>query len=126
MPSEGRPRAIDTATIGTPTDVPPASVTDMADRRDRHSARLAGAVTAWGTPEASDAIAALALGVAISRAVTQDQPLLIQEALRHGSTWDRIAAALDVSPADARALYATWSESLAPEEREEARHLADQ
>lgn len=126
MPSEGKPRAIDTATIGTPAEVPPASITDMANRRDRHSARLAGTVTAWGAPEAPDAIAALALGVAITQAVAQGQPLLIRDALRHGSTWDQIAAALSVSPADARAVYATWSESLEPGEREEANQLADQ
>ncbi|MGC0317514.1 hypothetical protein [Kitasatospora acidiphila] len=126
MPSEGKPRAIDTATIGTPADVPPASIAEMTHRRDRHIARLTGTVTSWGAPEAPDALAALALGVAITQAVPQGQPFLIREALRHRSSWDQIAAALGTSPADARALYATWSENLDPGEREEARELADQ
>ncbi|MFJ9697383.1 hypothetical protein [Kitasatospora sp. NPDC101183] len=98
----------------------------MADRRERHNARLTGTGTAWGAPEAPDAIAALALGVAITQAVAAGQPLLVREALRHGSSWEQIGAALGTTPADARALYTAWSESLDPKEREAADQLADQ
>ncbi len=124
MPSEGKPRAIDTAVINTPADVPPASLTDMANRREWHRARLAGAVTAWGAPEACEAVAALSLGVAITRAVAAEQPVLIREALRQGSTWDDIASALGADPSTAGAIYSTWLETLDPAEREEARRLA--
>jgi hypothetical protein len=124
MPSEGKPRAIDTVVINTPADVPPASLTDMANRRERHRARLTGAVTAWGAPEAREAVAALSLGVAITRAVAVEQPILIREALRQGSTWDDIASALGTDPTNAGAIYSTWLETLDPAEREEARRLA--
>jgi len=124
MPSEGKPQSIDTAVISTPADVPPASLGALTSRRERHAARLAGAVTSWGVPEPGEAVAALALGVAITRRVTEGQPVLIREALRQGSNWDDIGAALGTDAAGASAMYTAWVETLAPEEEAEARRLA--
>ncbi|MFE4601168.1 hypothetical protein ACFRKE_09945 [Kitasatospora indigofera] len=102
MPSEGRPRAIDTAGIATPADVPPVALISMAHRRDAHVARTLGRRQDLGPTTAADPLAALALGVAITRGVLQEQRLLIQAAVEQGSSWEEIAAALDTPAATVR------------------------
>ncbi|WP_327075613.1 hypothetical protein OG196_43605 (plasmid) [Kitasatospora purpeofusca] len=97
MPSEGRPRAIDTAHIATPADVPPAGLISMAQRRDTHLARALGRRQDLGSTTAADPLAALALGVAITKEVLHEQRLLVQAAVEQGCSWEEIAAALDTS-----------------------------
>ncbi|WP_329501473.1 MULTISPECIES: hypothetical protein [Kitasatospora] len=97
MPSEGRPLPIDTARITAPADVPPTPLSTMAYHRDVHRARALGFRQDLGPATAADPLAALALGVTIARKAVEEQHELVQAALQQGSSWQEIAAALDVS-----------------------------
>ncbi len=106
MPSEGHPLLIDTATIAVPADVPLTALSLMAHRREIHLARALGSRQDLGPTTNADPLAALALDVAITRRAAEDQPHLVQAALEQGSSWEEIAAALDVSAASARSTFA--------------------
>ncbi len=113
MPSEGRPRAIDTAVIATPADVPPVALVSMAHRRDAHLARVLGRRQDLGPTTAADPLAALALGVVITREVQQEQHLLVQAAVKQGSSWEEIAAALDIPAATVRDAFTSPADEQA-------------
>lgn len=123
MPSEGKPQPIDTAVIAAPSDVPTTDLGLLVDRRERHTARIAGQAASDG---AGDVLAALALGSAMRRVVEDQEQHLIREGLRHGATWGQLAEALGVTdPAQARAAYTAWAQQLPSEEAGEALHLAE-
>ncbi|MGW3021146.1 hypothetical protein [Streptomyces longwoodensis] len=129
MTSEGMPRALDVAQLIAPGDVPSADVVAMAHRRRRHQDRIAG--TARGLPpeetvtaDGSDAIAALVLGTAITVQISDEQPPLMREALRHGRTWSEIATAAGLTAEQARAAYTAWAGTLDDSDRTEALDLA--
>lgn len=128
MPSEGKPLPIDTALITTPENIPTTDVRSMADRRARHSTRLTGAHAGlYGSATSQDAIAALALGTGISRQVAEEQPHLILEALRRGSSWQEIAAAIgSPDPDKVHAAFVSWAQHLSGDEHTEAVQLAKQ
>ncbi len=123
MPSEGKPQPIDTAVIAAPSDVPTTDLGLLADRRERHTARIAGQGASDG---AGDVVAALALGAAIRRVVDDQEQQLIREGLRHGASWEQLAGALGVADtAQARAAYTAWAQQLPSDEAAEALHLAE-
>jgi hypothetical protein len=123
VPSEGKPQPIDTAVIAAPSDVPTTDLGLLVDRRERHTARIAGQAASDG---AGDALAALALGAAIRRVVDDQEQQLIREGLRHGASWEQLAGALGVADsAQARAAYTTWARQLPTSEAAEALHLAE-
>ncbi|GAA2154409.1 hypothetical protein GCM10009760_53300 [Kitasatospora kazusensis] len=105
MPSEGRPLAIDTAHIAAPADVPPAALISMVHRRDIHLARAVGHRQDLGPVTSGDPLAALALGVALTRVILLEQRLLVQAAVEQGSSWDEIAAALDEPVAEVQSAF---------------------
>ncbi|GAA1234105.1 hypothetical protein GCM10009665_25460 [Kitasatospora nipponensis] len=113
MPSEARPRAIDTANIATPTDVPPAALISMAHRRDTHLARALGRRQDLGSTTAADPLAALALGVAITREVLQEQRLLVQAAVERGCSWEEIGCALDTPAATVKDAFTSSTDKQA-------------
>lgn len=120
MPSEGRPRPIDTAVIVAPGDIPASDVWSLVERRERHRTRMEG-------PDASsaDALAALALGAAITARLADEQPLLVRDALRLESSWAEIATALGTDVPSLRSAFDTWADGLTPDERASARRLAE-
>ncbi|MEZ3182966.1 hypothetical protein KYY02_31200 [Streptomyces pimonensis] len=59
---------------------------------------------------AGDALAALALGEAIRRRIADEHGSRVHEALELGASWTEVAAALDITPDDARALLRTWAD----------------
>ncbi|MFI9331985.1 hypothetical protein ACIGZJ_31140 [Kitasatospora sp. NPDC052868] len=59
---------------------------------------------------ADDALAVLALGEAIRRAAAQFRPIQVRDALTAGASWTEVAAALDVTPVEARDLLRVWAE----------------
>lgn len=124
VPSEGKPQPIDSVTIATPGDVPTTDLWLLADRRQRHTARFA-AQAADGA-SARDALAALALGVAIRRTLDDQEQHLVLEARRHGATWEQLAASLDASdPAQVRGAFVAWAQQLPRVEATEALKLAE-
>jgi len=123
VPSEGKPQPIDTAVIAAPSDVPTTDLGLLADRRERHTARIAGQAASDG---AGDVLAALALGAAMRRVVEDQEQHLVRDGLRHGATWGQLADALGVTaPVQARAAYTAWAQQLPGEEAAEALHLAE-
>ncbi|MFF1908261.1 hypothetical protein [Kitasatospora sp. NPDC058218] len=113
MPSEGRPLAIDTAHIATPADVPPAALISMAHRRDTHLARALGRRQDLGSTTPADSLAALALGVAITQKVLQEQRLLVQAAVEQGCSWEEIASALDAPATTVRDAFTSPADKQA-------------
>ncbi|MGW6293824.1 hypothetical protein [Streptomyces sp. NPDC055058] len=129
MTSEGKPRALDVAELTAPGDVPSADVVEMAHRRRRHKDRIAGTVRGLPpeetvTADGSDAIAALVLGTALTVQISDEQPPLMREALRHGRTWREIATAAGLTAEQARAAYTAWADTLDDSDRAEAPDLA--
>ncbi|MCX5232621.1 PLD nuclease N-terminal domain-containing protein [Streptomyces sp. NBC_00233] len=59
---------------------------------------------------AGDALAVLALGETIHRTVLSDRPWSVHDALKLGATWTEVAAALDGTTAEARAILRTYAE----------------
>ncbi|MFD4318930.1 hypothetical protein [Streptomyces sp. NPDC058548] len=59
---------------------------------------------------AGDALAVLALGETISRTVLSDRPWSVHDALKLGATWNQVAAALDGTADEARAILRTYAE----------------
>lgn len=116
MPSEGRPRPIDTVVITEPGDIPASELWSLVERLERHRTRVSNA---------EDTLAALALGTVIATRLADDQPLLIRDALRLGSSWTEIAAALGSDLQTVQSAFATWMDSLEPDAQVEARRLAE-
>lgn len=59
--------------------------------------------------DAGDALAAIALRESIHRQVEQQRGSRVREAIELGATWSEVAAALDVTPDDARTLLRQWA-----------------
>ncbi|MFJ5136103.1 hypothetical protein [Streptomyces sp. NPDC088707] len=62
------------------------------------------------TATAGDALAVLALGETINRAVLSDRPWSVHDALKLGASWNEVAAALDGTTDEARAVLRTYAE----------------
>ncbi|MFF0361572.1 hypothetical protein [Streptomyces fungicidicus] len=91
--------------------MPPfTSLSRLAEQRAAHDARLMNNRLPADHPHpvergtAGDALAGLALGEAVRRHVKHEHGTRVREALELGASWSEVAAALDVSPDDARAL----------------------
>ncbi|MFE6070161.1 hypothetical protein [Streptomyces sp. NPDC056525] len=59
---------------------------------------------------AGDALAVLALGETIHRTVLSDRPWSVHDALKLGASWNEVAAALDGTTDEARAVLRTYAE----------------
>ncbi|MFJ8982902.1 hypothetical protein [Streptomyces sp. NPDC102282] len=59
---------------------------------------------------AGDALAAIALRESIHQMVEQQRGSRVHEAIELGATWNEVAAALNVTPDDARALLRGWAD----------------
>ena len=123
------------------------SLTTAVTRLDFLSRRDSGATTLntvsepddddWGalrrgdtSLDVSESLELLALGEVVSRKAHDSQLVGFRAALRGGATWEQIAAALDVSPAEAWAAYHRLIErqeqahTLDPQAAAAARELA--
>ncbi|GAB2799532.1 hypothetical protein [Streptomyces daliensis] len=122
MPSEGKPQPIDTAVITTPNDVPTTDLWQLAPRREHHTARVLGQDAS--DADATDVLAALALGTVIRRVLDDQEQRLLFEGLRHGATWEQLAGALGATDlAQVQAAFMAWAEQLPDDEATEALRL---
>jgi hypothetical protein len=94
----------------------PVPLTWMAEKHSHHADRLANRMLPEDFPhpvergDAGDALAALALREAIRRDMELGRGNRIHEALRLGATWSQVAAALDVTPGEARELLRAYAD----------------
>ncbi|MEV5239112.1 hypothetical protein AB0K89_08360 [Streptomyces cinnamoneus] len=100
-----------------PGDVPPATpLTWLAEKHQEHADRLTNRLlpaefrheAERGT--ADDALAVLALREAIRREAEYGRGAHVRDALQLGATWNQAAAALDLTPDEARRLLRVWAE----------------
>jgi hypothetical protein len=103
--------------VRRPGDVPAFTpLTWLVEKETEHSHRLGNNVLPADFPHpvergtADDALAGLALREAIRRRVDNERAVRVREALTLGATWAQVAAALDVTPNDARELLRAWAE----------------
>lgn len=88
----------------------------QAERHSAHTDRLTNATLPADFPYeverggAGDALACLALGESLRRDIKAQRSSRVREALRLGATWSEVAAALDVTPDDARVLLRSWAQ----------------
>jgi hypothetical protein len=103
------------------------SLNTVADRDDDDWSSLLQDQTSLDVPESLEL---LALGEVIARKAHDSQLVGFRAALRGGATWEQIAAALDVDPAEAWAAFHRAIErqeraaSLDPQAAADARELA--
>lgn len=87
----------------------------QAEKRGQHSDRLSNNMLPADFPhevergEGSDALAVLALGESMRRDIEAERAGRVRNALELGATWREVAAALDVTPDDARSLLREWA-----------------
>ncbi|MFI8888248.1 hypothetical protein [Streptomyces sp. NPDC053813] len=60
--------------------------------------------------DVGDALAVIALRESMRRDIEAGRGVRVREAIELGATWRQVAAALDVTPDDARALLRDWAE----------------
>ncbi|MFI9186867.1 hypothetical protein ACIGXG_32135 [Streptomyces goshikiensis] len=103
--------------IRRPGDVPPGTpLSWQADRASEHAMRVWDASLPADFPHpvergtAQDSVAELALRESIRRDVENGRCTRLHIALELGATWAEVAAALDISPEDARALLRQWAD----------------
>ncbi|MCG6496622.1 hypothetical protein [Kitasatospora sp. A2-31] len=103
--------------VRRPDDVPASTpLSWLTEKHGVHAERMANRALPADFPyevergDAGDALAVLALGEATARAAVQFRALKIRDALTAGASWTEVAAALDVEPAEARALLRTWAD----------------
>ncbi|MFD8023936.1 hypothetical protein ACFV6G_26375 [Streptomyces lavendulae] len=104
------------ATIRRPDDVPPiAPLSWQMERLSEHDDRLANLRLREDFPyevergDLSDALAAIALRESMHRHIVVQRGSRIREAMEMGATWYEMAAALDISPDEARTLLREWA-----------------
>ncbi|MFF2572682.1 hypothetical protein [Streptomyces sp. NPDC058084] len=103
--------------IRRPSDIPfDTTLRWKADRATEHAMRLFDNALPADFPHpvergtAQDAVAELALRESIRQDVENGQGTRLHTALELGATWAEVAAALDISPEDARALLRQWAD----------------
>lgn len=103
--------------VRTPADVPTGTpLLWLAERHSEHTGRLLNRDLPpdlgrrIGRGGQDDALALLALGVEIGRTVAVRRGNALHRALLLGATWAEAAAALDVTPAEARTLLHEWAD----------------
>ncbi|MFH8797663.1 hypothetical protein [Streptomyces sp. NPDC017941] len=104
-------------TVRRPGDVPAATpLRWLAEKESEHAQRLFNnALPLDRFPNAErgdsgDALAVLALGEAIRRDVDHGRGSSVHRALTLGATWSQVAAALDVTPDEARTILREYAE----------------
>lgn len=109
-------------TVRRPDDVRmpnggPVPLAWQCEKRTRHNDRLMNSrlpadfpydVERGGT---DDVLAVLALEESMRRDIEAVRASRVREALALGATWAQVAAALDITPDDARQLLRTWAEA---------------
>ncbi|MEV4743555.1 hypothetical protein [Streptomyces sp. NPDC049555] len=103
--------------VSRPGDVPPATpLTWLAQKHQQHADRLTDRLLPAGAPHdaapatAADALAVLALREAVYREMEHGRGMYLFDALRLGATWNEAAAALDLTPDQARDVLRAWAE----------------
>lgn len=103
--------------IRRPGDVPVATpLSWQADRASEHAMRIWDNNLPADFPHpvergtAQDAVAEIALRESIRRDIENGIGTRLHTALELGATWAEVAAALDISPDDARALLRQWAD----------------
>jgi hypothetical protein len=94
----------------------PVPLTWQVEKLTEHTTRLSNAKLPADFPhevergDAGDALAVLALSESIRRDAGRWQAVEIREALRLGATWTQVAAAIDATPDQARAVLRQWAD----------------
>lgn len=112
----------DALTVRRPDDVRtadggPVPLAWQGEKRTRHNDRLMNSRLPADFPhqvergDAGDALACLALEESIRRDVESVRASRVREALELGATWSEVAATIDVTPDDARALLRQWADA---------------
>ncbi|MFF6903340.1 hypothetical protein [Streptomyces hydrogenans] len=103
--------------VSRPGDVPAGTpLSWQADKASEHAMRVWDNHLPADFPHpvergtAHDAVAELALRESIRREVEYGRGTRVHTALELGATWAEVAAALDISPDDARALLRQWAD----------------
>ncbi|WP_424893472.1 hypothetical protein [Streptomyces sp. XH2] len=103
--------------VRRPGDVPPATpLMWLAEKHQQHTDRLTNRLLPADFPHevergtAGDALAVLALREAIHREMEHGRGVYLHDALQLGATWTEAAAALDLTPGEARELLRAWAE----------------
>ncbi|MEV4441753.1 hypothetical protein AB0K09_22620 [Streptomyces sp. NPDC049577] len=100
--------------VSRPGDVPPATpLMWLAEKHQEHADRLTSSLLPHAAERATvaDALAVLALREAVRREMEYGRGAHVRDALRFGATWNEVAAALDVTPGEARNVLRTWAEA---------------
>ncbi|MFD7867585.1 hypothetical protein [Streptomyces sp. NPDC059783] len=120
------------ATIRRPDDVPPATPLSWhAERATEHDNRLANRSLREDFPyeiergDLGDALAALALRESMHRMIEAQRGSRIREAMEMGATWYETAAALDITPDEARTLLRQWADGQHRLHRGDVERAAD-
>ncbi|MEU2856785.1 hypothetical protein [Streptomyces syringium] len=99
-----------------PGDVPPATpLMWLAEKHQQHADRLTNRLLPADFPHeiergtAADALAVLALREAVRREMEHGRGVYLHDALQLGATWNEAAAALDLTPDEARELLRAWA-----------------
>ncbi|MFI9235872.1 hypothetical protein [Streptomyces sp. NPDC053079] len=103
--------------VHCPGDVPPATpLMWLAEKHQEHADRLTDrllpADSAHGGERATaaDALAVLALREAVRREMEYGRGAHIRDALQLGASWGQVAAAVDLTCDEARALLRAWAD----------------
>jgi len=103
--------------VHSPHDVPPATpLMWLAEKHQEHADRLIHRLLPADFPRkaeqgtVADAIAVLALRESIRRETEHGRGPGIRDALQLGATWIETAAALDLTPDEAREVLRAWAE----------------
>ncbi|MDW8803717.1 hypothetical protein P1P68_02555, partial [Streptomyces scabiei] len=101
-------------TVRRPADVPAATpLSWLAEKETEYALRLFNnvlPVDRFPDADRGDAGDALALGESIRRDVEYGRGSRVHQALTLGATWSQVAAALDVTPEDARTVLRAYAD----------------
>ncbi|MFD5589338.1 hypothetical protein ACFWII_36815 [Streptomyces sp. NPDC127063] len=103
--------------VRRPDDVPAATpLAWQIEKHTEHNDRLMNLALPADFPydvqrgTVSDALAVIALRESIRRDIEHGRGVRVREAVELGATWSEVAAALDVTPDEARELLRAWAE----------------
>ncbi|MFD4833311.1 hypothetical protein ACFWPV_26165 [Streptomyces uncialis] len=120
------------ATIRRPDDVPPATPLSWhMERLTEHDHRLHARALREDFPyevergDLVDALAAIALRESMHRHIVVQRGRRIREAMEMGATWYEMAAALDITPDEARTLLREWADGQHRLHRGDVERAAD-
>jgi hypothetical protein len=97
--------------IRRPDDVPSATpLSWQVEKHDEHNSRLMTNAAFLVRGDVGDALAVIALRESMRYDIEAGRGVRVREAIELGATWCEVAAALNVTPDNARTLLREWAE----------------